>query len=302
MPMGLYIVWSPKWELGIPIIDEQHRGIISLINTLFYLIAGRRSEEVIIPLMRTLTRYWSLHRMTEEELLIASGYPQVKHHIEEHRGISAQLVALMKESIRNRGYSLVSDDLMRFLRKIQAEHFSGRDFGYVECVKSHFEEISLARSEEQDPSPGNSNNLFMPLHINWASHMELGISILDEQHRGMASLTNSLSYFVSGQKNEDAALSMIKAIERYWSLHCITEEELLIQCGYPRTESHLDRHYGLVGQLSSFIIKAAKSENKTEVLDALLAFIESGQVMHSHQEDRQFVPHLKKYLLSRNET
>lgn len=301
MSMRLYIVWSPQWELGIPIIDDQHRGIISLINTLFYFMTKHRSEDVIIPLIRTIERYWLMHCMTEEELLKASGYPELTHHAEEHRAFSIQLSALMKRAIRTRGYTLVSDDLMFFLRKTQIEHLTEDDLSYVAHVKGFFERLSGTTLEAQDdPAIKTVIRIFSGLHIDWSAQWEFGIPIIDEQHRGLTSLTNSLFYFVAEQRSEDITLPLIKAIERYWLLHCITEEELLIQSGYPRAESHFNRHQDLKGHLSSFIINAAKNKHKAEVLDKLFYFLKQEQIVHIHKEDRQYVSHLKKHLFSRH--
>mgnify|MGYP002597985030 CR=1 FL=1 len=36
MNRPLYIVWSDAFDTGVAIIDEQHRGLVSLINTFFY--------------------------------------------------------------------------------------------------------------------------------------------------------------------------------------------------------------------------------------------------------------------------
>ena len=36
MNNNVFIVWKNSNDCGINIIDEQHRGIVSTINTLFY--------------------------------------------------------------------------------------------------------------------------------------------------------------------------------------------------------------------------------------------------------------------------
>ena len=41
----LYIVWNEKNNIGVPIIDEQHRGIVIAINSLYYFINERRANE-----------------------------------------------------------------------------------------------------------------------------------------------------------------------------------------------------------------------------------------------------------------
>jgi len=45
----LYIVWSDNNSVGIPIIDEQHRGIISTINSLHFFIQAGHGDEILKP-------------------------------------------------------------------------------------------------------------------------------------------------------------------------------------------------------------------------------------------------------------
>ena len=61
MKNNLYIVWTDNNEVGYPIIDEQHRGIISIINTLHYFIQTGKGNEVIKPTMIMLEQYINYH-------------------------------------------------------------------------------------------------------------------------------------------------------------------------------------------------------------------------------------------------
>ncbi len=47
MSNDLYIIWHPDNDLGIPIIDEQHRGLVSAINSLHYFIKADKGVEMI---------------------------------------------------------------------------------------------------------------------------------------------------------------------------------------------------------------------------------------------------------------
>ncbi len=65
----LYIVWTEKNKVGIPIIDEQHRGIISTINSLHYFIQTGQGEQIIRPTLIMLEQYVDIHFKTEEALM-----------------------------------------------------------------------------------------------------------------------------------------------------------------------------------------------------------------------------------------
>ena len=41
---NLYIIWEEGYNLGIPIIDEQHRAIVATINTYHYFVTGGKGR------------------------------------------------------------------------------------------------------------------------------------------------------------------------------------------------------------------------------------------------------------------
>jgi len=57
----LYIVWSDNNELGIPIIDEQHRAIISTINSLHYFMQPGHGDDIIQPNRRPITVAYNIN-------------------------------------------------------------------------------------------------------------------------------------------------------------------------------------------------------------------------------------------------
>ena len=69
----LYIVWNDDSNLGISIIDEQHRAIVSTINSLHYFIQIGHGNEIIKPTMIMLEQYINIHFQTEEALMAAEG-------------------------------------------------------------------------------------------------------------------------------------------------------------------------------------------------------------------------------------
>ena len=47
MKTTLYIAWNDDNKLGIPIIDEQYRAIISTINSLHYFMQIGHGDDII---------------------------------------------------------------------------------------------------------------------------------------------------------------------------------------------------------------------------------------------------------------
>ena len=84
----LYIVWNEKNNIGVPIIDEQHRGIVIAINSLYYFINERRTNKVLQPTLTILKQYTKLHFMTEEKLMKDANYPAVEEHILIHKKLA----------------------------------------------------------------------------------------------------------------------------------------------------------------------------------------------------------------------
>ena len=61
----LYIVWNDINKLGIPIIDEQHRGIVATINSFHYFIQEGHGLEALKPTLNILEQYTCIHFKTE---------------------------------------------------------------------------------------------------------------------------------------------------------------------------------------------------------------------------------------------
>jgi len=61
MKTTLYIAWNDDNKLGIPIIDEQHRAIISTINSLHYFMQPGHGDDIIQPTMIILEQYVNIH-------------------------------------------------------------------------------------------------------------------------------------------------------------------------------------------------------------------------------------------------
>lgn len=79
----LYIVWDNKTNIGVPIIDEQHRGIIATLNSLHYFIQQERGLEAL----QIMSKYIGFYLKTEEMILGECNYPHVDENLARQKKI-----------------------------------------------------------------------------------------------------------------------------------------------------------------------------------------------------------------------
>ena len=81
------IQWKARYELGIPLIDEQHKRIFFLLNQLQGAVVGRQPRTDVESIFLGLVRQTREHFHTEETFMSQMGFPT----LEDHRGQHAKL-------------------------------------------------------------------------------------------------------------------------------------------------------------------------------------------------------------------
>ena len=128
---SLYIVWAERNQLGIPIIDEQHRGIVSTINSFHYFIQEGRGDEILEPTLATLENYTKIHFATEEDLMQRAGFPDLDKHKALHRTLMKRTTDISRESI----YLKDPDMALKFLKEWWLGHINVEDRKYSPYVR-----------------------------------------------------------------------------------------------------------------------------------------------------------------------
>lgn len=126
----LYIVWQESGNLGIPIIDEQHRAIVTMINSLYYFIHEGRGLEALRPTLETLEQYTRIHFITEEELMRRAGFEGIDEHVALHGELAGKMKTIARESLQNRE----PEQALEFLKRWWLDHINGEDRLYVPAV------------------------------------------------------------------------------------------------------------------------------------------------------------------------
>ena len=134
MNQDLYIVWQASQETGIPILDEQHRGLVSAINTFHHFLREGQGTVAFGPTLAMLIAYARLHFQTEEALLREAHYP----HLDLHRALHGELARKL-EDLKREGMNGDSSDLLPLLKAWWMGHIGQEDKKFAGHLWRHRE-------------------------------------------------------------------------------------------------------------------------------------------------------------------
>jgi len=78
------IEWDERYEVGVAVIDGQHREMLELVNRLLEGLRDGRDHDELVELLRALVRSAEHNVATEERLMQEHGLA-IGHHAEEHQ-------------------------------------------------------------------------------------------------------------------------------------------------------------------------------------------------------------------------
>ena len=132
--------------------------------------------------------------------------------------------------------------------------------------------------------------------ISWRADWQLGIRLLDEQHRMLADCLNRLVRQCSCAKdmgegaNEEARQHVGQLLDELYSRakqHFSKEEALMREHGYPGYVSHRREHSMLLAELKSTFISKFE-EGCCHVDPAVFKALKSWYIVHVIRSDREF--------------
>lgn len=123
--MKEFIEWSDTLSVGVKEIDDQHKGLINMINELNKAIQGGWGKEARKTVIDKLVEYTRVHFTTEESVMGISGYPDVEAHKKQHENLIAKVSDYIKKYEQDPNTS--SYDLLYFLKGWLTEHIIKSD-------------------------------------------------------------------------------------------------------------------------------------------------------------------------------
>ena len=132
--------------------------------------------------------------------------------------------------------------------------------------------------------------------IEWTDELSIGIKEIDEQHKNLIELANSLCKKIELVDNHDMVQKAFDIFITQSKIHYKEEEDLMTKHNYPRSGSHIGEHNELLQKVKS--VSYLCSVNDQTVISSLTTIFSGYFTHHFHGEDKS----LAIYLNSRGVT
>lgn len=137
-----HIIWRESLNTNIKVIDEQHRRIVTYINTL---IDSRHDPSIIGQVIDDLVDYTVSHFSYEETMMERAGYQFLEPHKRVHRLFIRRVDTFLE---RAKNGEDVTDELINVLKNWLINHIKNEDADYVESVMASQDAVHKSIEEE----------------------------------------------------------------------------------------------------------------------------------------------------------
>jgi hemerythrin-like metal-binding protein len=130
-----FLNWGPHLSVGVAAFDQEHQGLVAIINELHDKMQSGQGKDVLGGLLKRLIDYTITHFEHEESALKQHGYPLLREHQAQHQALKTRVT-----EFHNRlsiGYNgLITVEMLRFLRSWLEQHIRQEDRAYGRYLNS----------------------------------------------------------------------------------------------------------------------------------------------------------------------
>jgi len=129
------ITWTNKFACGIKVIDDQHKGLVDLVNEMFNHVTGNNVQEkdYFNRVIQEIVKYVKNHFATEEKILILSKYSGYREHKKEHESFIREIATNIRDFQAGKRFTLSS--FTRYIKDWILSHIALMDKQYFEYLK-----------------------------------------------------------------------------------------------------------------------------------------------------------------------
>lgn len=123
-----FVTWKPEYSVGIEVIDQDHKKLLSLINNLQAAVYYHTGETFEKQALDELVEYTNFHFQREEQLMEEHGFPGFAEHKKEHELMIAKVGEFIK-AYESQGSDAL-DTVSEYLKEWLIGHINGTDQQY----------------------------------------------------------------------------------------------------------------------------------------------------------------------------
>lgn len=141
----MFYQWNESMSVGVPLIDNDHRALIHLINRLHESVSAGDTYDVLDELLNRLVDYVDIHFMREERVMDACAYPQTPEHKEEHAAF-VEFVQELRKKITAQDAQTQAGELADYLKDWLNHHILIQDMAYREYAEGNADAARVAEA------------------------------------------------------------------------------------------------------------------------------------------------------------
>ena len=140
------VKWSDDFACDIKIIDEQHKGLLDLINDMFNHASGDDDEEQAYfkGVVEKAVEYVRVHFATEEKIMKQTQFVGFEEHRKAHEAFIVTVLDKAREFQKEKKINL--EELTRFLKEWALTHVAIMDKQYFSHFRKHISMVKALTS------------------------------------------------------------------------------------------------------------------------------------------------------------
>jgi hemerythrin-like metal-binding protein len=129
------IEWQDEYSVGVKELDDQHKNILNIINTLLVDQRDNYDDNKLSEAISSMIHYAYVHFATEEQYLAQANFPGIKQHVLEHVDFIMKTLEL---SFKTRERTMDSrQELLKYLKGWFSSHVLGMDRLYIPYITAN---------------------------------------------------------------------------------------------------------------------------------------------------------------------
>ncbi len=123
------ITWSDNMSVGNMMIDQQHKRLVEMVNTIYQAISQGKGDEVMNDTLSGLITYTKNHFIQEEKFMQQIGFPGLAAHQKIHQDLTAKAQDIADQIKAGKRVSSVT--VANFLKQWLTDHIMKEDMKYA---------------------------------------------------------------------------------------------------------------------------------------------------------------------------
>lgn len=147
-----YFAWSDEYSVHLRVIDNDHKDLVTTVNTLHEAISGGAKRGQIGQIIGNLAKYVDEHFAREEALMETYEYPGLAQHKRIHRHLTRTVYAV-RIIFGSKPKMIDPGKLLGFLRDWLIHHILEEDTKYAPYLRGDTKTDQSERIAEEERVP-----------------------------------------------------------------------------------------------------------------------------------------------------